>query len=115
MSLNVNLVKKEKEREFHMADTVGASSSAMSAAETNFKQRLQEFETAAQNIKSAVNELASTWKGNGYQAFTGAMAKWEADMQNVSQDLQHLTDAVRQADSQFQELDANIAKGFSGF
>lgn len=98
-----------------MADTVGASSSAMSAAETNFKNRLQEFETATQNIKSAVNELASTWKGGGYQSFTSAMGKWDTDMQHVGQDLQSLTDAVRQADSAFQDLDANISKSFSGF
>jgi len=98
-----------------MADTVGASSGAMSAAEANFKNRLQECDTATQNIKNAVNELANSWKGNGYQSFTGAMAKWDTDMQNVGQDLQHLTDAVRQADSQFQDLDANISKAFSGF
>ena len=98
-----------------MSDTVGASSSAMSAAEANFKNRLQEFDTATQNIKSAVDELASTWKGNGYQSFTNAMTKWDTDMQNVGQDLQHLTDAVHQADSHFQDLDANISKAFSGF
>ena len=104
-----------KEREIHMADTVGASSSAMATAETNFKNRLQEFDTATQNIRNAVNELANTWKGNGYQAFTGAMAKWDTDMQAVGQDLQHLTDAVRQADSAFQDLDASIQKAFTGF
>ena len=98
-----------------MADTVGASSSAMSAAETNFKNRLQEFETASQNINNAVNELASTWKGNGYQSFTNAMTKWHSDMQCVSQDLQHLTDAIRQSDTAFQDLDASITKAFSGF
>src|ERR1700730_1776369 len=80
----------KKERVFYMADQVGASSSAMAAAEANFKNRLQEFETASQNINNAVNELASTWKGNGYHAFTGAMGKWHTDMQNISQDLQHL-------------------------
>ncbi len=98
-----------------MADTVGATSSAMTAAEDNFKNRLEEFDTATQNIKNAVSELASTWKGNGYQSFTSAMAKWETDMQTVGQDLQHLTDAVRQADASFQELDAAISKAFSGF
>jgi len=98
-----------------MADAVGASSSAMSAAETKFKERLQEFETATQNIRNAVNELASTWKGNGYQAFTSAMGKWDTDMQNVGQDLQHLCDAVRQSDTAFQDLDASISKAFSGF
>jgi WXG100 family type VII secretion target len=98
-----------------MADTVGATSSAMATAEANFKQRVQEFETATQNIKNAVNELASTWKGNGYQSFTSAMAKWDTDMQNVGQDLQHLADAVRQSDTAFQDLDAGIQKAFSGF
>jgi WXG100 family type VII secretion target len=98
-----------------MADQVGASSSAMAAAEANFKNRLQEFETASQNINNAVNELASTWKGNGYQAFTGAMGKWHTDMQNISQDLQHLTDAIRQSDTAFQDLDASISKAFQGF
>jgi WXG100 family type VII secretion target len=98
-----------------MADIVGASSSAMSAAETDFKNRLLEFETATENIRKAVNELASTWKGNGYQAFTSAMTQWDTDMKNVGQDLQHLSDAVRQADSAFQDLDAGISKAFSGF
>src|SRR5690349_12942938 len=98
-----------------MADKVSASSSAMAQAESNFKQRLQEFEQASQNINNAVNELASTWSGAGYQAFTSAMAKWHTDMQTVSQDLQSLTDAVRQSDTAFQETDASIAKAFSGF
>ena len=98
-----------------MADKVGATSSAMSAAEANFKARVQEFETASQNINNAVNELASTWSGNGYQAFTSAMGKWHTDMQNVSQDLQNLGDAVRQSDTAFQDLDASIQKAFSGF
>ena len=98
-----------------MADTVGATSSAMSAAESNFNNKLQEFETATQNIRSAVSELASTWKGNGYQSFTSAMGKWETDMTTVGQDLQSLTTAVKQADSHFQELDANISQSFAGF
>ncbi|GHO72400.1 hypothetical protein KSD_01710 [Ktedonobacter sp. SOSP1-85] len=98
-----------------MADTVGASSAAMQAAEANFKNRVQEFETATQNIRNAVNELASTWKGNGYQSFMSAMGKWDTDMSNVGQDLQHLSDAVRQADSGFQDLDAGIARSFAGF
>lgn len=98
-----------------MSDTVGASSAAMQAAEANFKNRVQEFETATQNIRNAVNELASTWKGNGYQSFTGAMGKWDTDMKTVGQDLQHLSSAVHQADSSFQDLDAGIAKSFSGF
>ena len=98
-----------------MADNVGATSSAMQAAENNFKTRIGEFDTAAQNIRNAVNDLASTWTGNGYQSFTSAMAKWNTDMQNVSQDLQNLNDAVRQADSNFQDLDASIAQSFAGF
>jgi WXG100 family type VII secretion target len=105
----------KKRKEFHMADKVGASSTAMSNAETDFKNRLLEFETATQNIRNAVNELASSWTGNGYQAFTSAMAKWDTDMKNVGQDLQHIADAVRQSDSAFQDLDASIAKAFSGF
>lgn len=63
-----------------MADTVSATSSAMSNAEANFKNRVEEFETASQNILNAVNELASTWKGNGYQSFTAAMGKWHTDL-----------------------------------
>jgi WXG100 family type VII secretion target len=98
-----------------MADKVSASSSAMSEAEANFKQRLDEFDQATQNIRNAVNNLASTWQGNGYQAFTSAMTKWDGDMKNVGQDLQCLADAVRQSDSAFQDLDASIAKAFSGF
>jgi WXG100 family type VII secretion target len=98
-----------------MADIVGASSSAMAAAEANFRNRVQDFETAAQNINNAVNELANTWKGNGYQAFTSAMAKWHTDMQNISQDLQNLSNAVHQSDIAFQDLDASITKAFSGF
>jgi uncharacterized protein YukE len=43
------------------------------------------------------------------------MTQWDTDMKNVGQDLQHLSDAVRQADSAFQDLDAGITKAFSGF
>lgn len=98
-----------------MADQVGASSSEMQAAQNNFKQRVQEFEQASQNIKSAVSQLESTWKGGGFQAFQGAMGKWNQDMQSVGQDLQQLSDAVQKSDQAFQELDANISKTFSGF
>ena len=98
-----------------MADMVGATSSAMNAAETNFRNRVQEFDTAAQNIKNAVNELASTWKGDGYQSFTSAMTKWDTDMKTIAQDLQHLTDAVGRADTGFKNLDADIQKSFAGF
>jgi WXG100 family type VII secretion target len=98
-----------------MADNVGASSTAMSTAESDFKKSLLEFETATENIRNAVNELASSWKGNGYQAFTSAMTKWDTDMKHVGQDLQHIAEAIRQSDSAFQDLDASIAKAFSGF
>ena len=104
-----------KERLHFMADTVAASSSAMQTAEANFATRVSEFETASQNIRNAVNELASTWKGNGYDSFTAAMGKWNTDMQNVSQDLTNLSDAIRQSDTGFQDLDASIQKAFSGF
>src|SRR5579864_7786367 len=98
-----------------MAEDIGVRSGDMSSAEQDFKNRVQEFDTATQHIRQAVENLAASWKGNGYQAFTSAMAKWDKDMQAVGQDLQHLSDAVRQADSAFQDLDASIAKAFSGF
>lgn len=98
-----------------MADLVGASSSEMQAAQNNFKQRVQEFEQASQNVQSAVSQLQSTWKGGGYQSFEQAMAKWNRDMQSISQDLQSLSDAVHQADNAFQDMDVQIAKAFSGF
>jgi WXG100 family type VII secretion target len=107
--------RKETEREFHMADQVGASSGEMQAAENNFKQRVQEFEQASQNVQSAVSQLQSSWKGGGYQSFEQAMAKWKQDMTSVSQDLQALSDAVHQADAAFQDMDQQIAKAFRGF
>jgi len=36
-------------------------------------------------------------------------------MLTVGTDLQNLTDAVRQADTAFQDLDTSISKTFSGF
>jgi WXG100 family type VII secretion target len=103
----------DKEGEFTMSSgQVGATSQEMQAAENNFKQRVQDFDAAAQNIRNAVSQLASSWKGNGYDAFMQAMGKWDSDMKTVGQSLESLSDAVRQADSGFQDLDAQIAKSF---
>jgi WXG100 family type VII secretion target len=104
-----------KEGEFLMADMVGASSGDMKEKEARFKACVEEFDRAANQIQIAVNNLANTWKGNGYQSFTNAMGKWNTDMHNVGQDLQSLSDAVRQADSGFQDLDAQISQSFAGY
>jgi len=97
------------------SDKVGAVSSEMRAAETNFRNCLQEFDTATQHIRNAVNGLAASWSGSGYQAFESAMLKWDGDMRTVGQDLEALTNAVHKADAAFQDLDTQISQAFSGF
>ena len=98
-----------------MADQVGAKSSDMQAAENNFRQRVQDFDTAAANIRTAVENLSQSWKGQGKAAFDQAMLKWDNDMKTIAQDLTSLSDAVSKTDAAFQSLDADISKAFSGF
>ena len=106
---------RDYERENQMSDQVGASSSAKAQAVNNFNTRLVEFEQASQHINTAVSELAHTWKGAGYQAFVSAMDKWRKDMESVSTDLQHLSEATSKSDEHFQNLDQQISRAFSGF
>jgi WXG100 family type VII secretion target len=98
-----------------MSDQVGASSSAMAQAVSDFNARVAEFEQASQRINTAVSNLASTWKGAGYQAFVSAMDKWRKDMEAVSTDLQQLSEATHKSNEAFQSLDQQIKQAFSGF
>ena len=87
----------------------------MTAAVQNFNARVQEFEAAGQEITGDVNALASTWQGDGYTAFTGAMGKWNVDITNVYTDLSKMSTGVQQSNQVIHEVDANIMKAFNQY
>jgi WXG100 family type VII secretion target len=98
-----------------MADKKGGSPAAMREAARNFNTRYNEFIQAAQNITADTNALQAAWSGGGYQAFTGAMGSWKTDMDNVSLDLQSMSQAVNDSADAWVQTDINIAKVFSQF
>ncbi|HEU5229964.1 MAG TPA: WXG100 family type VII secretion target [Ktedonobacteraceae bacterium] len=96
-------------------DMIGASTGEMDATAQNFLQRLQEFETAMQNITHAVSNLEAKWYGRGSVAFQGAMDKWHKDAQAIHDDLQQLTNGLHLSRQSLQDLDNQMAKAFDGF
>ena len=105
----------EKERDFNMADKVLGTSSTMNATATKFHNNVTQFDTATTNLRSAVADLAATWKGAGYTAFVAAMGTWEQHMNIVSTDLTNLSDAVTKSDAVFQSVDSDISRAFAPF
>ena len=96
-------------------DQILGTSSDMQKAATTFHGHVIDFDTATRNIQNAVVELAATWFGGGYSAFTSAMGTWDSDMNIVSTDLTDLADAVQKSDVVFQSVDQDITKAFKPF
>ena len=95
-----------------MADRVGGSPQAMRDAVTNFNNRYAEFVHAEQQISADTLELQATWKGNGYNEFSGAMGSWNTDIGLVLQDLQSMSLGVQQSGQAIENADFVIAKAF---
>ena len=96
-------------------DTVAMHGGNMQTAVQNYNQNVSDFETASQNINAAAENLMTTWKGSGSQAFDAAVQKWRQDMKLISSDLEAIANAMTQAHIAITDTDNQIAKAFQGF
>lgn len=87
----------------------------LSAAASNFDQRVQDLENILQQVTSAVNSLQSEWKSNGAVSFESAMSKWNNDVRQVNNTLEEISRNVKQSNQVYQSVDASIQKSFGGF
>jgi WXG100 family type VII secretion target len=96
-------------------DQILGTSSTMQGAANNFHNHVLDFDQLTINLLNAVNDLANSWLGGGYDTFVAAWGTWDNHMAVVKTDLTNLSDAVQKSDVVFQDIDADIVKAFAPF
>ncbi|AEA27513.1 WXG100 family type VII secretion target [Pseudonocardia benzenivorans] len=96
-----------------MAGGFGTSTAEMQRAGRHVLGVNEEVQADLTALRSALTPLASAWRGEAATAFSGLMARWDADARRLNEALQAIGTAVQGSAAAYQRQEEEQAAGLS--
>ena len=92
-----------------MASRIEVNISELQDAATKIDQYAEDYLTAANNLKAAADQLASTWEGDSQVAFVTEQENAYNWYKNMAAICKQYANAMRQAAQKYQQTDSEAA------
>ena len=89
-----------------MASRLEVTVSQLQQAATNISGSADDYETAANALKNAADELASTWEGDSQVAFVDEQTRAYEWYKKMAEICRQFANAMQQAAQKYEETDA---------
>ena len=93
-------------------ENIAANYGYLGGVVSKFNAQYNEFENALAQISNTIQQVGSTWVGDGYQAFETVSMEWHAKVTSLNNTLNEISNKVNSGSSHYQESDHNVAQSF---
>jgi WXG100 family type VII secretion target len=94
-------------------ENVAANYGDLGGVVSKFNAQYNEFEQALAQISSTIQQVGSTWQGQGYQAFEVVSMEWHAKVTSLNNTLSEISNKVNSGSGHYQETDQGVASSFN--
>jgi WXG100 family type VII secretion target len=97
-----------------LADLTRTEAATMQQTSNKFTAAKDELSTMLQQLMSELDQLRSSWKGSGANAFDQVREQWRQDTAKLNQALGETAEAIAKAGVYYSNTDADAASRASG-
>ena len=93
-------------------ENLGANYGDLGGVVSKFNAQYNEFENALAQISNTIQQVGSTWVGEGYTSFEAVSMEWHAKVTSLNNTLSEISGKVNSGSSHYQETDHGVAQNF---
>jgi len=90
-----------------MSDQIKVSFGAVSNLASAIDGQVHQIEGQLEDLRSAINKLATTWEGGAQDAFRAVQGNWNSSADDLTQVLNKIAMAVHTAHDQYQQTETS--------